>query len=182
MGKKWFVLRVQSNKEDKVKKELERLVKLQGLEDLVSKILVPSERVTEIKGGKKRVVERKVYPGYVIVEVEVDESGQIPDNVCFVVRETYGASDFVGGKRKPIPMTDKEVEKLLQKVEGEEGKPKTEFEFCKGDRVRVKEGPFENYDGVVDEILPASGCVKIILTIFGRPTPVELEYWQAELV
>ncbi|GJQ57363.1 MAG: transcription termination/antitermination factor NusG [Candidatus Scalindua sp. AMX11] len=182
MGKKWFVLRVQSNKEDRVKRELDRVIKLQDLGDLVSSVLVPSEKVTEIKGGKKRVVERKIYPGYVIMELEVDEEGQIPDKVCFVVRETYGASDFVGGKRKPIAMTDREVEMLLQTAEAEEEKPRTEIGFCKGDKVRIKEGPFENYDGVVEEVFPASGCVKIILTIFGRPTPVELEYWQAEVV
>ncbi|MCP5003626.1 MAG: transcription termination/antitermination factor NusG [Planctomycetes bacterium] len=184
MGKKWFVLRAQSNKEDKVKKELERVVKLQDLGDLVSNILVPSEKVTEIKGGKKRVVDRKIYQGYVFMELEVDENGHIPDKVYFIVRDTYGASDFVGDsdKRLPSPMTDREVETLLNKAEGEEEKPRTEVAFSKGDKVRIKEGPFENYDGIVEEVIPASGCVRIMLTIFGRPTPVELEYWQAEVV
>lgn len=182
MGKKWFVLRVQSNKEDKVKNDLERHIGIQGVEDIVSNILVPSEKVSEIKGGKKRVAERKIYPGYVMAEVEVNEKGEIPDEVWFMIREVPGAGDFIGGDRKPVAMTDLEVEKILKEVERGEEKPTTKIEFHKGDKVKVKEGPFENFDGVVDEVLPTSGCVKLTLTIFGRPTLVELEYWQIEAI
>ncbi len=180
MEKKWFVLRVQSNKEDKVRKDLDRRIKTQGIEGLIPKILVPSEKVSEIKGGKKKVADRKIYPGYVMAEIEVDENGQIPDEVWFMIRETPGAGEFVGGNRKPVAMTDHEVEKILKEVEHGEEKPKAKIAFQKGNRVRVKEGPFENYDGVVEEVLPASGCVKLMLTIFGRSTSVELEYWQIE--
>ncbi|MFQ5713162.1 MAG: transcription termination/antitermination protein NusG [Candidatus Scalinduaceae bacterium] len=182
MGKRWFVLRVQSNKEDKVKKDLERRIKTQGIEDLIPKILVPCEKVTEIKGGKKKVADKKIYPGYVMAEIEVDDNGQIPDKVWYMIREAPGAGDFVGGDRKPVAMTDREVEKILKEVERGEEKPKTKIEFHKGDRVKVKEGPFENFDGVVEEVLPASGCVKLMLTIFGRSTSVELEYWQIEII
>lgn len=182
MGKKWFVLRVQSNKEDRVKKDLERNIKIQGVEYLVPKILVPSERVSEIKGGRKRVAEKKIYPGYIMAEIEIDENGQIPDKVWFMIRGTPGAGDFVGGDRKPVAMTDREVEKILKEVERGEEKPKAKIEFHKGDRVKVKEGPFENFDGVVEEVMPTSGCVKLMLTIFGRPTSVELEYWQIESI
>jgi len=182
MEKKWFVLRVQSNKEDKVKKDLERRIKIQGIENLIPKILVPSEKVSEIKGGKKRIAEKKIYPGYVIAEIEVDEEGLIPEKVWYVIREVPGAGDFVGGDRKPIAMTDLEAEKIQKEVEYGEEKPKAKIVFHKGDKVKVKEGPFENFDGVVEEVLPASGCVKLMLTIFGRSTSVELEYWQIEII
>jgi transcriptional antiterminator NusG len=171
MPKQWFVLRVQSNKEDKVKNSLIELIKARGLEKLISNVLVPSEKVSEIKGGKKKVTERKIYPGYIMAEVEVDEHGQIPKEVWFLIRETPGAGDFIGGQNKPVPMASYEVEKLLSKIE-----------FREGEKVRVKEGPFENYDGIVEEVLPASGRVKVMLTVFGRATPVELEYWQVEAI
>jgi len=180
MAKKWFVLRVQSNKEDKVKGDLEKRIKIQGIEDFVPQILVPSEKVSEIKGGKKRVVERKIYPGYVMTEIEVGGKGEIPEEVWYMVRDVPGAGDFVGGDNQPIPMENSEVDKLLKEAEQGEDKPKAEIDFHNGDRVRVKEGPFENFEGVVEEVLPTSGCLKLMLTIFGRPTPVELEYWQVE--
>ena len=180
MVKKWFVLRVQSNKEDKVKGDLEKRSKTQGVEDLIPKILVPSEKVSEIKGGKKRVAERKIYPGYIMAEIAVGEKGEIPEEVWYMIRDVPGAGDFVGGDNKPIAMESSEVEKLLNEAERAEEKPKAKIAFHDGDRVRVKEGPFENYEGVVEEVLPTSGCLKLVLTIFGRPTPVELEYWQVE--
>lgn len=180
MEKKWFVLRVQSNKEDRIKKDLERRIKLQGIEDQIPSIVVPSEKVSEFKGGKKRIAEKKIYPGYIITEIVVDENGQVPEDVWFMIRETPGAGDFIGGDRKPTAMTDIEVKKLLSDVERGEEKPKAKIEFRKGDKVKVKEGPFENYDGVVEEVLATSGCVKLMLTIFGRPTSVELEHWQIE--
>lgn len=182
MPKKWYVLRVQSNKEDKVRRSLEEHIKTRGLEHLISKVLVPSEKVSEIKGGKKRVSERKIFPGYVMAEVEVDEKGQIPSDVWFLIRETPGAGDFIGGDRMPVPMANYEVEKILSEAAVKEEAPKSKIEFNEGDKVRVKEGPFENFDGVVEEVFPASGRVKIILTVFGRPTPVELEYWQVESI
>ncbi len=178
--KKWFVLRVQSNKEDKVKGDLEKRIKIQGIESLVPQILVPSEKVSEIKGGKKRVVERKIYPGYVMTEIEVGEDKKIPEEVWYLIRDVPGAGDFVGGDNQPIAMQSSEVDKLLKEAEQGEDKPKAEIDFHDWDRVRVKEGPFENFEGVVEEVLPTSGCLKLMLTIFGRPTPVELEYWQVE--
>ena len=182
MPKVWFVLRVQSNKEDKVKEGLLERIRARGLDNLISRVLVPSEKVSEIKGGKKRVIERKIYPGYIMAEVEVDEHGQIPKEVWFLIRETPGAGDFIGGQNKPVPMASYEVEKLLADVEHREEKPRAKIEFNEGDKVRVKEGPFENYDGSVEEVLPASGRVKVMLTVFGRATPVELEYWQVEAI
>lgn len=181
--KKWFVLRVQSNKEDKVRKALEECIKARGLENKVSKVLVPTEKVSEIKGGKKRISERKVFPGYIMAEVEVDEQGNMPSDVWFLIRETPGSGDFLGGERtKPVPMATYEVEKMLSEVEKGEDRPKAKIHFKEGERVRVKEGPFENFEGVVEEIMEGTGRVRIIITIFGRATPVELEYWQVETV
>lgn len=182
MPREWFVLRVQSNREDKVKKGLVELVKIRGLEKLVSSVLVPTENVSEIKGGKKRVIERKIYPGYIMAEVEVDDQGQIPKEVWFLIRETPGAGDFIGGRNKPVPMSKNEVDRLLSEMAQKEEKPRAKIEFHEGEKVRVKEGPFENYDGIIEEVLPASGRVKVMLTVFGRATPVELEYWQVETV
>lgn len=182
MSRQWFVLRVQSNKEDKVRDSLAELIKARGLEKLITNVLVPSEKVSEVKGGKKKITERKIYPGYIMAEVEVDDHGQIPKEVWFLIRETPGAGDFIGGQNKPVPMASYEVEKLLSEVEHKEEKPRAKIEFREGEKVRVKEGPFENYDGIVEEVLPASGRVKVMLTVFGRATPVELEYWQVEAI
>jgi len=182
MPKEWFVLRVQSNKEDKVKENLVERIRAQGLEGMITNVLVPSEKVSEIKGGKKRVSERKIYPGYIMIEIEVDEKGGIPREVWFLIRETSGTGDFIGEQNKPVPMSKYEVEKMLSDIETKEEKPRAKIEFHEGEKVRVKEGPFENYDGIVEEVLPASGRVKVMLTVFGRTTPVELEYWQVESI
>ncbi len=162
-------------KELTAKEALERRVKAIGVQESISKILVPKEKVTEIRSGKKKVTERKIYPGYLIVEMEFN------DQTWVLVRETPGIGDFLGG-RKPIPMSQPEIDRLLlsdtQISEAE--KPKIKIAFKKGDNVRIKEGPFENFDGTVEEVIPAKGLVKIIITIFGRATSVELEHWQVE--
>lgn len=182
MPKDWFVLRVQSNKEDKVKAALEERIASQGMESLISNILVPSEKVSEVKGGQKKIMEKKIYPGYLMAEIEVDEHGEIPKEVWYLLRETPGAGDFVGGKHKPVPMASYEAERILAEMEGGAEIPKAKIDFNKGDKIRIKDGPFENYDGIVEEVLFDSGRIKIVLNIFGRATPVELEYWQVEVV
>ncbi|MEK6737984.1 MAG: transcription termination/antitermination NusG family protein, partial [Planctomycetota bacterium] len=110
------------------------------------------------------------------------DQGQIPKEVWFLIRETPGAGDFIGGRNKPVPMSKNEVDKLLSEMAQKEEKPRAKIEFHEGEKVRVKEGPFENYDGIIEEVLPASGRIKVMLTVFGRATPVELEYWQVETV
>lgn len=178
----WFVLRVASGQEDRVRRGLEARVKAKGLEDKVPRILVPVESVTEMKGGRKRTVKRKIYPGYVIVEMETDDKGQVDRNCWFLVRETPGVGDFIGAHGKPEPMAQEEVEKLLGQVQKETEKPRLKIEFAPGDAVKIKEGPFENYDGVVDEVDAKKGAVKVIITVFNRPTSVELGYWQVEAI
>ena len=177
--RRWYVLRVQSNKEDHVRETLEKRVKISGMENLITRVLVPTEKVTEIKGGKKRVAQRKLYPGYVMVEMTLTEETQ------FLVRNTSGVGDFVGPNAKtPVPLTPVEVDKILgdAKKTAEETQPKVHITFSPGDSVKIKEGPFQNFDGVVEEVIPDKGLVKVVVTIFGRPTPVELEYWQMEAV
>jgi len=174
--KQWYVLRVASGQEDRVRRGLEARVKAKGIEERVPRILVPTETVTEIKGGRKRTIKRKIYPGYVIVEMQMDEP------TWFLIRETPGVGDFIGAHGKPEPMAQEEVEKLIGQVEKETEKPKLKIEFQKGDAVKIKEGPFENYDGVVDEVDPKKGTVRVIITVFNRPTSVELGYWQVEAI
>jgi transcriptional antiterminator NusG len=176
----FFVLRVASNKEDQVREKLVRKVKIEGLEDLVGRIYVPTERVRSMKGGVKRESDRKLYPGYVFIELELDKDGRIPDKVWFMIKETEGVGDFIGSNGKPTPMTPKDQAKMLEAAEKVEDEASIKTEYKKGDKIKVTNGAFINFEGEVDEILPDKGMVRIITTIFGRPTPLELEYWQIE--
>ena len=182
MSKNWYVVRVQSGKEDQVREALERRVRADALQTTVCRIVVPSERISEIRGGQKRVRERKIYPGYIMVEIETGEEADIPQAAWFTIRETPGIGDFLSDGNRPISMSKRDVEKILGEVENREEAPKIKIGFSGGEAVRIKEGPFENFEGTVEEVSPAKGTVKVIVTIFGRPTPVELEYWQVERV
>lgn len=182
MARRWYVVRVQSGRENTVQTALARRLKVAGRQDVVPRVLVPVETITEVKGGKKRTRKRKLYPGYVLVEVE-EEKGKVPRDVWFLVRETAGVGDFVGPHGQPEPLDEKEVARLLTDMErGEEKQPQITIAMKKGDAVKIKEGPLESFEGEVDEVIPAKGMVRVIVTIFGRATPVELEYWQVESV
>jgi transcriptional antiterminator NusG len=183
--KNWYVLRVASNREDQVRDALERKVKIEGLEDLIGRIVVPTERIKRVKQGQQKVAERKLYPGYVFVEMEVNNDGTIPERAYYLFKDTQGVGDFIGQRNKPDSMRADEVAKMLQDVEKAEsqgGSGQVKVEFKKGDPIKIKEGPFENFEGTVDEIFPDKGLVRVIVTIFGRATPLELEYWQLEKV
>lgn len=173
-GRRWYVVRVQSGREETVKDGLLRRVRAMGLEGKISNVIVPTEKVTEIRSGRKSVREKKLYPGYIMIEMEQDK------DAWFLVRETPGIGDFLGLK-EPIPMAEHEVTKMLvDQSSSEEDRPKIKIEVQKGDSVRVKDGPFENFDGVVEEVDAKNGRVKVAITVFGRSTPVDLEYWQLE--
>ena len=176
MAKEWYVLRVQAGREETVREALTKKVQLAGLNDFVPTILVPTERISEMRGGKKRYKERKLYPGYIIVEMEIN------DDVWYLIKETAGIGDFVGSFQKPIPLSPSEVEKILNTLKGKAETPEVKIDLTPGDGVKIKEGPFENFDGVVDETFPTKGTVRVIVTIFGRATPVDLEYWQVEKI
>ncbi len=176
----FFVLRVASNKEDQVREKLARKVKIEGLEEQVGRILVPIERVRSMKGGVKKESDRKLYPGYVFIELNLDKDGRIPDNVWFMIKETEGVGDFIGSNGKPTPMSPKDQGKMLEEAEKPDDSASLRTEYKKGDKIKVNDGAFQNFEGEVDEIMPDKGMVRIITTIFGRPTPLELEYWQIE--
>ena len=176
----FFVLRVASNKEDQVREKLSRKVKIEGLEAHVGRILVPTERVHHMKGGVRKESDRKLYPGYVFIELELDKDGRIPDKVWFVIKETEGVGDFIGSNGKPSAMSPKDQGKMLEEAERPDDQPSLKTEYKKGDKIKVTNGAFQNFEGEVDEVIPDKGMVRIITTIFGRPTPLELEYWQIE--
>lgn len=179
----WYVLKVQSSREDTIAGALQRRVKIQGLERFFGKnpdgsprIVVPTEKITEIRNNKKRIVERKTYPGYIMVHMELNEK------TWFLVRETPGVGDFVGAHGTPTKMTDAEVNQMLHQEEEKTTaeSPKVRIDVERGDRVKIKDGPFENFEGTVEEVIEGRGLVKVMLIIFNRPTPVDLEYWQLE--
>jgi transcription termination/antitermination protein NusG len=177
----WYILKVQVNREDSIKDTLLRRVRMNGLERYFREIVVPTEDVVEFtKTGKRRVVKRKLYPGYILINMAVS------DESWFVVRETSGIGDFTGSAGKPTPMEPHDVERILRSskvLPEEEGADvKTTISFKTGDRVRVKEGYFQNFEGDVHAIDHAHGRVTVMINIFGRATPVEIEHWQIEAV
>jgi transcriptional antiterminator NusG len=171
----WYILKVQSNRERSIAEALQRKIAIEGLDRYFGQVIVPTEKVTEFKGGKKKIVERKLWPGYIVVNMHIN------DDTWFAVRETSGIGDFTGAAGKPTPMQPHEVAKIVQQEQEEsEEAPKLAIKFKSGDRVKVKEGNFENFEGEVGSIDEASGRVTVMINIFGRSTPVELEYWQIE--
>ncbi|RLS61386.1 MAG: transcription termination/antitermination factor NusG [Planctomycetota bacterium] len=171
----WYILKVQSNREDSIRDGLLRRVKMAGLERYFGEIIVPKEQVTEFKSGKKRVVSRKIYPGYIVVNMILN------DDTWYMVRETGGIGDFTGSAGRPSPMMPQDVAKILRKTEEKaDDAPRLKIKFKKGDRVKINEGTFENFEGDVEQIDEANGRVTVMLSIFGRSTPVDIEYWQIE--
>jgi len=177
-GMNWFVLRVASNKEGSVRETLLRKVQIEGMTHLVGRILVPTEKTKTIKAGKQKITETKLYPGYVFVEMRLEPDGRIPQDVFFLIKETTGVGDFVGTAGRPTPMKEHEIEKMLRDSRKPEDEPTVKMVFEKGENVTIKEGPFQGYEGTVDELLPDKGLVRVLVTIFGRQAPIELEEWQ----
>src|SRR5437879_920027 len=175
---RWYVLKVQSNREKSIRENIMRRVRREGLERFFGEIIIPTEKVAETKGGKKRVTERKLYPGYIMVQMILN------DESWFLVRETSGVGDFTGAAGKPIPMQDHEIQRMLglETAKEEVTQPKIKIPVHPGDRVKIKDGTFESFEGTVDTVDEASGRVNVLIEIFGRSTPVELEYWQVEAV
>ena len=176
----FFVLRVASNKEDQVREKLVRKVKIEGLEEKVGRVLVPTERVRSMKGGVRKESDRKLYPGYVFVELELDKDGRIPDKVWFTIKETEGVGDFIGSNGKPSAMSPKDQSRMIEEAEKKDDVTTPVDQFKKGDKIKVTNGAFQNFEGEVDEVIPDKGTVRILTMIFGRPTPLDLEYWQIE--
>jgi transcriptional antiterminator NusG len=180
----WYVLRVASNREEQVCEALKRKVAIEHLEDRLGRILVPTQREKRMRGRVAKVFNRKLYPGYVFVEMATEEDGSIPEDVWFMVKETTSVGDFIGSDGKPTAMKPHDVEKVLAAVERSAEQPTLAgmAGMKQGDPIKVKEGPFENFEGEIDAVFPDKGQVRVIVTIFGRATPIELEYWQIELM
>ena len=179
-GMDWFVLRVASNKESYVRETLLRKVQIEGLDQRVGRIMVPTEKTKTLKGGKTKIAETKLYPGYIFVEMQLEPDGRIPQDVFFLIKETTGVGDFVGTAGRPTQMKTQEVEKMLFDSRRPEETPTVKMEFDVGDNVTITEGPFESYEGTVDDVLPDKGLVRVLVSIFGRQAPIELEYWQIQ--
>ncbi len=178
----WYVLRVAANKEVQVKEALAQKVEREGLSDIVGRIEVPVERVKRIRGSKQTVHKRKLYPGYVFMEMEPTEDGRVKEKAWFMIKETSGVGDFIGTEGIPTPMRDTDVAKMLLEAERPEEAPSIRVEFEKGDMIKIREGAFENFEGTVDSIDSERGIVKVIVPVFGRPTPLDIEYWQIEKI
>lgn len=171
--KKWYVVHTLSGQEQKVKEQLERRIALETMQEKVTHVLVPIESVSEIRGGKKKITKRKFFPGYILVEMDMD------DDSWHVVKDTPGVIGFVGAG-SPVPLRESEVENILHQIEEKKEKVKPKVIFDKGEVIKVNDGPFVNFQGTVEDIDPDRGKLKVMVTIFGRATPVELEYWQVE--
>ncbi|MCF7958108.1 MAG: transcription termination/antitermination protein NusG [Phycisphaerae bacterium] len=176
----WCVLRVASNREHQVREALLRKIQIEKLQDEIIRVLVPTEKVKRVRGSQQRVYERKLYPGYVFLEMLLDESGRIRERSWFMIKETQGVGDFIGTGDKPTPMSDADVTKMIHQVDATEESPSIKMEFNKGDQVKIKGGAFEGFEGTVEEIDAEKGTIRVIVTIFGRATPLDIEYWQIE--
>ncbi len=176
MPMKWYVVHTQTGKENMVKESILARAASKGMKDFFGNILIPTEQVSEVKDGQKRITERKFYPGYVLIEME------LTDESWYLVKSTPGISGFVGSGSRPVPLDPKEVQAIVEKQEEKSNKPQPKVVYSVGENVRVKEGAFVNFNGVIEEANPAKGRLKVMVTIFGRPTPIELEYWQVEKI
>lgn len=173
----WYVLKVQSNREKSIRESLVRRIKREGLEEFFGEVIIPTEKIVDTKGGRKRVTEKKLFPGYIMIQMELN------DETWYLVRDTSGVGDFTGAAGKPIPMQQHEIDRMLGKEEEEEvAAPRIKIEFSPGDVVKIKEGTFESFEGTIEEIDESSGKISVLIEIFNRTTPVELEYWQVEAV
>lgn len=178
----WYALHVLSGQENNVKRNMESRIKLEEMGDYIHQLVIPTERVSEVKRGKKVETERKLYPGYVFANMYLlDEDKKIVERTWYFVRETPGVIGFANGE-KPIPMPQKEVDGMLNQIHEAEDKVTPKIAFTVGDKVKVGDGPFQNQEGVIEEVDPERGRIRVSVSIFGRSTPVELEYWQVEKI
>jgi len=180
MEKQWFVLHTLSGQENKVKDSIERRARIQGLADLVGRVLIPTEKVTETRGRRKTTMVKKFFPGYVLIEMALyDEHRKIVEPCWYFTQETPGVIGFVGGE-KPVPLRPAEIATILDQVEEKKDKVRPRVLYEPGETVTITDGPFQNFNGVVEEVDPEHGKLKVSVSIFGRSAPVELEYSQVE--
>lgn len=174
MEKRWYIVNTQTGQESKAKLALEERIKTHKMEDFFGEVLIPSENVVELVKGEKKTTSRKIFPGYMFVQMSLNEK------TWHLVRETSKVTSFVGNSMKPTPVSPEEVERVTKQAAQGIEKPKPKIKFSEGESVRVIDGPFSNFNGTVEEINPEKGKVKVLVSIFGRPTPVELDFIQVE--
>ncbi len=173
---KWYIVHTYSGFENRVKKSLEERIKAVGQEKYFGQILVPTEHVIELKKGQKKTSTRRFYPGYILVQM------CLTDDTWYTVRTTAKVTGFVGAGNKPSPIPDEEAERIIQQMKEGQERPKPKYNFEEGDEVRVIDGPFANFQGVVQEVKPDREKLKVLITIFGRSTPVELDFIQVNKI
>ncbi len=176
MAYNWYVLHTLSGQEYKIKESIEARIKQENMGDLIKQVLVPTENVSEVKSGKKTIRKRKFFPGYILVEME------LTNEAWHFINSINGVIGFVGGGKKPVPLKEQEIKEILEQLEEKKSKVKPKVSYEIGESVKVTEGPFINFSGVVKEVNPDKGKLKVMVTIFGRETPIELEYWQVEKI
>ena len=180
MKPRWFVIHTLSGQEQKVKESIEKRIKTEEMQDYIKEVLVPMEKVVEVRNQKKTVTNRKLHPGYVYIDmVLLDDNRRLLDRPWYFIRETTGIIGFVGGER-PVPVDRAEIDVIKEQVSQSEDSEKPKVNFNVGETVKVNDGPFLNFSGLIEEIDPERGKLKVTVNIFGRNTPVELEYWQVE--
>ena len=174
--KKWYIVHTLSGAEEKAKANLELKIEVNNMGEMIDQVIIPREQVSEVKKGKRRILERKFFPGYILVHMEMN------DDTWLFVKKTPGITSFIGSRREPASISDEEVEKILKRSQETKERPSPKVSFEKGETVRVVEGPFVNFNGLVDEVNVEKGKLKVSVSIFGRSTPVELEFWQVEKI
>ena len=179
--KQWYFIHTYSGHENKVMESLNARIRDMGLAEQITEVLLPKETVVEMRGNKRIESSRMFYPGYVLVEIECDERGRIPDNVFHAIKSTPKVTGFLGGK-SPTPLTQEEVDQIVHNIEVATEKPKPKFSYEVGEVVRIKSGPFASFTGKVEEINEEKSTLKVTVTIFGRSTPVELNFLDVEKV
>ncbi len=180
MEKQWFVLHTLSGQENRVKESIERRAKIEDMQEYVGEVLIPTERVTETKSNRRTTTVKKFFPGYVLINLALyDDQKNLVERAWYFIQDTQGIIGFVGGER-PVPLRPKEIDTILSQVEEKKDKVRPKVTFEPGETVTITDGPFQNFSGVVEEVDPEHGKLKVSVSIFGRSTPVELEYSQVE--
>ncbi len=173
----WYVLKVQTNRERTIREALLKKIRLENLEEFFGEIVIPSEKVVDTRGGAPKEQDRKLFPGYIMIQMVLN------DDTWYLVRDTGGVGDFAGAAGKPMPMEQHEVDRMLGRAEQQMGAAaKVKIQFSAGDVVKIREGTFENFEGTVEGIDEHNGKISVLIEIFGRSTPVELDHWQVEAV
>ncbi|HZT09259.1 MAG TPA: transcription termination/antitermination protein NusG [Chloroflexota bacterium] len=178
--RRWFVIHTYSGYENKVETNLKHRIASMGVDDKIYDVVIPTEEQVEIKDGQRRTVQRKVFPGYVLVQMKITEEGIPPNDAWYVVRNTPGVTGFVGAGTHPSPLEEPEVKRILRRMKMEA--PRVKVSFSKGERVKVVDGPFTDFIGIVDAINPEKGKVRVLVSFFGRETPVELDFLQVSRI